>query len=32
MLDLISDTGIWLLVMLAAALFAAMAWIGSHVN
>ena len=32
MLDLISDTGVWLLVLLAAALFAAMAWAGGHVN
>ena len=32
MIDLISDTGMWLLVMLAAALFAAMAWIGSRVH
>jgi hypothetical protein len=32
MLDLLSDTGMWLIVLAAAALFAAMAWVGSHVN
>lgn len=32
MLDLLSDTGVWLLVLAAAAVFAAMAWIGGHVN
>jgi len=32
MLDLLSDTGMWLLVMVAGAVFAAMAWVGGHVN
>jgi len=32
MLDLLSDTGVWLLVMAAGAVFAAMAWVGTRVN
>ena len=32
MLDFFSDAGMLLLVMAAAAIFAAMAWIGSHTN
>ena len=32
MLDLISDGGVFLLVMVVVAVFAAMAWIGMHVS
>jgi hypothetical protein len=32
MIDLLSDGGALLLLMLVAAVFAAMAWVGSHVN
>jgi hypothetical protein len=32
MIDLLSDGGVLLLVMVVAVVFAAMAWVGSHVS